>query len=198
MAQQKWKFHSWSSSGMFHIAILCATLKHKKTGRQCTYNVLPRCFRVTIVAVDKQWVLYIPKMCLQPYLSCMQCACAILPSVACPTLPYFSTWSHKRHHFRKKKILNTKCLFWFCLQLLSEIFLILRKTERDMIKYLYWYACTVPLFLSDVNGTWIFLVTFPKKILHLCTEITNHPMYLFIYLFIYKVFGFCSVRELSG
>ena len=33
----------------------------------------------------------------------MQCACAILPSVACPALQYFSTLSHKRHDFRKEK-----------------------------------------------------------------------------------------------
>ena len=33
----------------------------------------------------------------------MQCACAILPSVACPALQYFSTLSHKRHDFRGEK-----------------------------------------------------------------------------------------------
>jgi hypothetical protein len=36
----------------------------------------------------------------------------ILPSVACPAVPYFSTLSHKRHYFRrKKKLWNKKCLF---------------------------------------------------------------------------------------
>ena len=33
----------------------------------------------------------------------MQCACAILSSVACPALQYFSTLPHKRDDFRKKK-----------------------------------------------------------------------------------------------
>jgi hypothetical protein len=36
----------------------------------------------------------------------------VLPSVACPAQPYFSTLSHKRHDFHnKKKLLNTKCVF---------------------------------------------------------------------------------------
>jgi hypothetical protein len=43
-------------------------------------------------------------------------------------------WSHKRHDLKKIIIINTKCVFWFSLQLLSEIFLILRRTERDMIQ----------------------------------------------------------------
>ena len=34
----------------------------------------------------------------------------------------------------EKKLLNTKCIFWFSVQLLSETFLILRRTERDIIK----------------------------------------------------------------
>jgi len=42
----------------------------------------------------------------------------ILSSLACLTVPYFSTLSHKRHDFWKM-LLNTKCLFWFSLQLLS-------------------------------------------------------------------------------
>ena len=40
----------------------------------------------------------------------MQCACAILSYVACPSLQYFPTLSHKRYDFRKKKLLNTKCV----------------------------------------------------------------------------------------
>jgi thioredoxin-related protein len=35
----------------------------------------------------------------------MQCACAMLSSVACPALHCFSTSSHRRHEFRKKKSL---------------------------------------------------------------------------------------------
>ena len=36
-------------------------------------------------------------VCLQPQLSSMQCACAILLSVACLAVQYFSTLSHKWH-----------------------------------------------------------------------------------------------------
>jgi len=38
----------------------------------------------------------------------MQCACALLSPVACPALLYFSTLSHKRHDFRKKKVIEYK------------------------------------------------------------------------------------------
>ena len=70
----------------------------------------------------------------------MQCACAMLSSVACPALQFFPTFSHKRHDFRgKKKLLNTKNVFLFYLlvQLSSEKFLILRINERCMIKSVY-------------------------------------------------------------
>jgi len=55
-------------------------------------------------------------------------------------LPYFSTLSHKRHDFREK-LLNTKCVFWFSLQLLSETFFILRRIKRDVIMNVYWSSC---------------------------------------------------------
>jgi len=44
-----------------------------------------------------------------------------------------------------KKLLNTKCVFWFSLQFLSETFLILRRTERDIIKNVFWSSCEVPV-----------------------------------------------------
>jgi len=53
----------------------------------------------------------------------------ILPSVAYPTLPHFSTLSDKQRHFRREKLLNTKHLFQFSLQLLSEILFILTKIQ---------------------------------------------------------------------
>jgi hypothetical protein len=47
----------------------------------------------------------------------------------------------------EKKLLNKKCVLWFSLQLLSETFLILRRTKWDMIKNVYWSSCTVPVIV---------------------------------------------------
>ena len=38
----------------------------------------------------------------------------------------------------KINLLNTKCVLQFSLQLLCETLFILRRTERDMIKNVYW------------------------------------------------------------
>ena len=98
----------------------------------------------------------------------MQYARAIFSSVACPALPYFSTLSHKRHDFRRKKLLKTKCVFWFTLHLLPGTFLIPRKIERNMTKIYIGLHVKYPLFLSDFNATWIFSTGFSKN-----TQISN-------------------------
>jgi len=67
----------------------------------------------------------------------MQWAWTILPSVVCSALQYFSILSHKRHDFRTKTLLKSKCVFWFSLQTLSQTFLILRINERNMIQNMY-------------------------------------------------------------
>ena len=54
----------------------------------------------------------------------------------------FATLSHKRHRFRKK-VLNIKRVFWLSLQLLSETFLILSRTERRTVINVSWSSCTV-------------------------------------------------------
>jgi hypothetical protein len=55
----------------------------------------------------------------------------------------------------EKSLLNTKYLFCFPLQHLSETFLIIRNTDRYMIKMYCSQYVKDPLFLSYFNETWI-------------------------------------------
>jgi hypothetical protein len=55
----------------------------------------------------------------------------ILSSVSCPAVPYFSTLSHKRYDFREKVTGHKMCVL-ILFTILSQIFLILRRIERDI------------------------------------------------------------------
>jgi len=66
----------------------------------------------------------------------MQCACTILLFVVCPALQYFSPLSHKRGRIRENVVEHKMCVSILSTPL-SETFLILRKTERDMIKEIH-------------------------------------------------------------
>jgi hypothetical protein len=61
-----------------------------------------------------------------------------------------------------KMLLNTKCVFWFYLKLLSETFLILRRIQRDIIINVYWSWGKAPSIL--VRLQWNFLRMFFEKI----------------------------------
>ena len=90
---------------------------------KCTYNLALWRFRVTVVAVRKE-----------PWIVC------------------FSTLSHSRRDFRKQ-LLSIKCVFWFSLQLLAEVFLILRRVQWFVIINASWSACKVPVILVRFNPT---------------------------------------------
>jgi len=72
----------------------------------------------------------------------------ILSSVAI----FFHIISFNSTIFRKN-LMNTKCMFCFSLQLLSETFLILRISERNIIYMYIGLHVKYPLFLSDSNDT---------------------------------------------
>jgi len=99
----------------------------------------------------------------------------ILSSVACPAVPYFPTLSHKRYEFKKNTLLNIICVFWFSQQILSETFLILRRSKPDMTKNVYCLHIKYCLFLPYFNKICIFSTYFRKN-----TQISNfmkiHPV----------------------
>jgi hypothetical protein len=97
--------------------------------------------------------------------SSMQCSCVLFSSVACPTLQLFFHLFHKQNDFRIK-LFPIKYVFCFSLQLLSEIFLIIKRTERDMIKLHIGLNANYPLFLWQFNETEIFTPHFRQILKH--------------------------------
>jgi len=82
--------------------------------------------RAIIIAVEKKCLAY--SQCLSVALviqHAMRMRRIILSSVACLSLQYFSTLSHKRHDFRGKRVTDHKMRFLFSLQLLSFFTLVL-------------------------------------------------------------------------
>jgi len=75
------------------------------------------------------------------------CVCSLRYPACNARAQYCDLWTDRLLHISphyltngtvfEKKLLNTKCVFCFSLQLLSETFLILRRTERDMIRNVY-------------------------------------------------------------
>jgi hypothetical protein len=85
--------------------------------RQCKYNVALRRARVTTVAVEKHE--FVSLVSVIQHATRMRHI--IFTSVTCLAIPYFSTLSHKRHDFRKEKILNIKCVFTFYTTFIGNI-----------------------------------------------------------------------------
>jgi len=91
----------------------------------------------------------------------MQCACVILSFVVFPVVQYFYTFSHKRRDFRQNKLLCINVCFDILYNF--ETFLILRRTERDMVMNVCWFSCKVTLILVRFQWTLNFLSRFLKN-----------------------------------
>jgi hypothetical protein len=61
-------------------------------------------------------------------------------------------------------LININCVYLLVLCFLSETFLVVRRTERDMIKYVYCLHLKYQLLKPDFNETGIYL-TDNRKIL---------------------------------
>jgi len=105
--------------------------------------------RVTIVAEEKQYYSECASVAL--FIQHTNCKRRItLSAVTCPAV-HLSKLSHKRHDFRKKKIIEHKMLVLIVPKTLPKSFFILRRTKRVMIKIYIGLRVKYPLFLSDFN-----------------------------------------------
>ena len=115
-----------------------------KQDRQYTCNVTMRRVLATIVAVKKRYHI----MCLWACVALVvqhtmrMRYCYLWPAPLCSITSHHKTYEFPGGGF----FLNTKCVVWFPLQLLSHVFLILIKLERD-IKNDLWSSCKVSIIL---------------------------------------------------
>ena len=131
--------------------------------RQYTFNEILRGVRVTFLPSKKISITYSECVSIASVIqNTTRMRRFISWTVACPAVPHFSTLSHKGHVFRKKKVLNTKYVLIFSKIFFSDIFLILRRTERNMNINVYWSTCKYQLFLLYFKEIWIFLADFRK------------------------------------
>ena len=75
------------------------------------------------------------------------CHILICDFSGCTIFSHFISWTAWFSKLKKKIVLNMNWAFRFSLQVLSATFLILRRTERDIIKCVYWSSCQVPVIL---------------------------------------------------
>jgi hypothetical protein len=86
-----------------------------------------------------------------------------LSFVVCPSVSHVSALSHKRQDFRENVNESNRGDFVFSTTL-SEIFLILRRIETDIITNVHKSTCTVHLSLSDFSETRNFVIYFRKML----------------------------------
>jgi len=144
-------YNQYMTWNMDNIKLNLTSRFHKIVSQQDTqrtYYVTPRRVRATVAVVEKQWVFYnlSVRICGLRYPACNAHSTYHLGPA--PLYKIFKHYLINDTIFeKKKKVLITKRVFWFSLQLLSETFLILRIIERVMIKDMYRSSCKVPVIL---------------------------------------------------
>jgi hypothetical protein len=123
-----------------------------------------------MVAVEKQLILHILSVCVCSlrYTACNARAsyCHLWRVQPRNIFPFYLIYDTI---FGGKKLLNTKCVFWFPLKFLSEAFLIPRRIQPDMIKNVYRSSCKVPAILVRFQSYLTFFQVFEK-----CSNIKFH------------------------
>ena len=85
--------------------------------------------------------------------------CHLWPVRLCRIFPHYL----KNSTIFKRNLLNIKCVYWFYVHVLSETFLIVRRTERDVIIYVYWSSCIVPVIRVILYWKLFFLDRYSKN-----------------------------------
>jgi len=127
------------------------------------YNLTLRRIRATIVAVgsNRYYILWV-WVCnlMYPAWNAHALYCHQWPVPIYNIFPYYPIFVPI---LVKKKDTDHKMRAFIFTTDFTEIFLILRRTERGMIKNINLYSCKVPAILLDFHETWIFFDIFERK-----------------------------------
>ena len=135
----------WYCHSLWKFLVAC---RYTAWDRLYTYNVILRSVRVTIVAVEKQYVLHTYSECVSVALVIqheMRMRRIILSSPFYVAVPSFSLLSQKTPWFSEKLIENNVRLIYTTN--FTEIFPILRRRERYRIINVQRSSFTLPIIL---------------------------------------------------
>jgi hypothetical protein len=148
--------------------VFCNGISSSVTRQAMYVHVTWRRVRLTIVVVQKQ-KFYIFWVCVcslsYPERNAHASYCHLWPA------PLYNIFPHYLINgtIFVKNLLNIKWVFWFSLQILFELFLMLRRTERNMAIRVYTYSCKVT-YLRKI----VMKLEFCRKILEKYSNIKFH------------------------